>query len=135
MESPNDPTCDVILNGEQISEFPVETIRPQPVFCSGFNQLRSHPNATRSFPHATFQDIANTELRCDIRNTQRIRLVIERGTLCDYEKIAGAGQERNNVLAHTIGKIFLLRVTTHVLERQHGDGWLVAECTRGSLTF
>jgi hypothetical protein len=37
-------------------------------------------------------------------------------------------KRRNDLLNHSVGKILLLRIAAHVLERQHGDRGFVWEC-------
>src|ERR1700709_123528 len=46
-----------------------------------------------------------------------------------------ARQRHRDVLHHAVAEILLLRVGTQVLERQHGNGWLVGKCQGWSLSF
>ena len=121
MECSDNPAGDIILNGEQVRELSVEMIRPHPDRCPRFDKLSGNANFVSRPPNASFQDIADAEFSPDVVNIDRFRLVGERRAPGDYEKIAGLGQQRSDVLRHAICKIFLLGISAEILERQHGN--------------
>jgi hypothetical protein len=46
------------------------------------------------------------------------------------EEVADATERGGDFLDDTVGKIFLLRVAAHIVERQHRDRWLVGQRQR-----
>src|SRR5258708_12311938 len=49
----------------------------------------------------------------------------ETGIPSDYEKLLVSRKSGNDFFDHSICKVFLLRITAHVLERKNSDRWLV----------
>ena len=80
-----------------------------------------------AFLHAAFQHVAHAEFAPDLPDVDRPALVGERGIARDHEQRLEARQRGDDVLHHAVGKIFLLGIAAHVLERQHRDRRFVGE--------
>src|SRR5665213_1425084 len=99
----------------------------------GINQLPGNPNLSSSFPNAAFEDITHTEFSTDLLHVHGPALVGEARIAGDDEQVPKMGQRSNDILDHTVGEVFLLRISAHVLKGQHRDGRLVGKRKRPSL--
>src|SRR4051812_908788 len=69
--------------------------------------------------HRAFQHIAHTEFTADLPHVYSLAFISEAGTARDHEQPADARQRRDDLLDYAVGEILLLRITAHMLERQH----------------
>ena len=77
--------------------------------------------------HAAFKDIAHPKLAADPAHIDRLCLVGVARVARDDENAVVLREAGNDVLGDFVREVFLVGVVAHVLERQHGDGWLVGQ--------
>src|SRR5262249_26031990 len=98
-----------------------------PDVCAGgcIDELSGNAYPRARLPHAALEDIANVESFCDLAHINVLTLELEgRCPRCNEEP-AQPRQSCDELLDNAVGKIFLLRVATHVLKGQ--------DCNRGLL--
>src|SRR6516164_1999035 len=94
------------------------------------DQLRRYPYSTSRLPDRAFEDVAYTQLPTDLRHVDRPALVGEAGVAGDDKEPADPAERSDDLLDHASGKVFLLGIAAHVLERQHGNRRLVGQRER-----
>src|SRR6478672_3286978 len=93
----------------------------------GVDELSGNTQATTRLADAAFQHITHAKLASYLLDVYRLAFVSERRVTGDDKERLEPRKRRDDVLDHPIREELLLRVTAHVLERQHGDGWLVGQ--------
>jgi len=88
----------------------------------------AHPIATLA--HRSFEHIAHTQFARHLLHSDCLALVGEGRVASDHKQPANAAQFGDNILNHAIGEIFLLGITTQVLEWQYRDRGLVRQGER-----
>ena len=86
-----------------------------------------HPNLVAHPPYTAFEDIADAEFVSDLLHADCLAFVYETGIPSDHEKPTDTRECGDDLLNHTLRKILLLRIATHVLKRQDGDGRFIGE--------
>lgn len=82
------------------------------------DQLTCNARAVGRFAYAALEHIPHAQFAADLLHVDRPALVDE-GGITGYDKQPfNARQAGNEVFDHAVGKIVLLRITTHVGERQ-----------------
>src|SRR5262249_34417468 len=94
------------------------------------DQLRGDAYAVSGFADAAFEDITDAEFAADLLHVDPMAFVNEGRVAGDDEQPANAGECRDDLLDHAVGKIFLLRVAAHIREGQHRDRRLVGQRQR-----
>src|SRR5882724_4275163 len=94
------------------------------------DQLCGDAHPTACFAHRSFEDIANAQFAPDLLHVDGLAFAGEARIAGDDEEPADTGECRDDLLDHSVGEIFLLRVAAHVLEWQHRDRRLVGEGQR-----
>jgi hypothetical protein len=110
----------LILQIENVSHLAVEPIGPYVRAVCGVDQLAGDTHSVAGLANATFQYVADPERTPYLPDVRRFALVGKAGIASNHEQPAHARESRNKLLHHAVGKIFLLGVAAHVLERQHG---------------
>src|SRR5882762_6373089 len=95
--------------------------------CNRIDQLPCDADFPRRLPHRPLEDIAHAEPSPDFLDIDRSALEGETRIASDHEQPFEPGKRRNDLLNHPVRKIRLIRITTHILERQHGDRRFVWE--------
>src|SRR5258708_25734178 len=113
----------------------IELVRPKVRSTGRFKHLSGDQTSPRRFSDATFQNVTHTEFTPNLLNIDRFALVGEAGIARDHEQRFKARQRCDDVLHHAVGKILLLGIAAHVLERQDGDRRLVGKHKRRSLNL
>ena len=108
----------------------IEFLGPQMRAGLGLDQLPGDPQRRARLSHAAFQHVAHAKLASDLPDVDRPALVGERGIARDHEQRLEARQRGRDVLHQAVGKILLLGIAAHVLERQHRDRGLVGKRER-----
>jgi hypothetical protein len=120
-------TGNLLLQVEHVGLLPVVTLGPKMVVCHRVNELCRHPDAVADPANAAFEHVAHPEVSRHLCHIERLALLEEGRVAGDDRKLAKARKFGNNVLRQTIGRVFLIRIAAHVLERQHGDGGFVGK--------
>src|SRR5215472_389797 len=91
------------------------------------DQLRGDAHPLSAFAHRAFEHIAHTKLAANPLRIRGLAFVGE-GRIPRYHKQPADLRERgDDLLDHSVGKVFLFRIATHVLERQHRDRGFVGQ--------
>src|SRR5215831_16609287 len=87
----------------------------------GVDQLRRDAHAAGGSTHRAFEHVADAELAPDLLHIDRLALVRKGRIAGDDEEPTDAGERGDDLLDHTVCEIFLLGVTAHIGEGQHGN--------------
>jgi hypothetical protein len=105
----------------------VEAVGPDVRAGRRVDQLSGETKPIAAAPYTAFDHVANTEFPPDAPDIDGCAFVSERGITRDYEQPTAARQRCDDVLGHTVGEVFLFRVSAHVGERKHCDRGLVGQ--------
>ena len=130
-EDPDDLLRDLVLQGEDVLQIPVITLRPHVVPRGGVDELGGDPHAIAGLANAALQDVAHAQLAAHLRGLDRPALVREDGVARDHEQPGELGEARDEVFGDPVAEVLLPRVAAHVFEGQHGDGGPVGQLERG----
>ena len=89
------------------------------------DELRGDAQPLPRLAHAAFEHESGVQILADVADIDGAALVGEGGIAGDYREPAVAGEQGQDVFGDTVGEVLLLRVATHVDERQDGDRCLV----------
>src|ERR1051325_11981024 len=93
-----------------------------------FNQFRVNSHSVSISLHASFYDVLNTELLCDLTQVSARALVILGRSARNYLQIADLGKPGEDFLLYPIGEVCVLRVGAEILKWQHGEAiWAPGE--------
>src|SRR5262245_50339658 len=95
------------------------------------DELRRYANAVCRLAHAPFEEVAHAQIATHLLHIDGAALVDERRIAGDHEELAKVGQCGDDVFDRAVGKVLLLGIATHVLERQDGNRWLVGQGQAG----
>ena len=109
----------------------VEAIRPKMRTVRRFDELAGDAQTVAGLAHASFQDIAHTELAPNLAHVDRAALVGEGRVARDHEQRLAARQAGDDVLDQAVDEVLLLGIAAHVLKGQHGNRWLVGKRQSG----
>jgi hypothetical protein len=90
-------------------------------------QLCGNAHALACLAHRAFEDVADAQFTPDLLHIDRLALVGEAGVAGDDEEPADPRQRGDDLLDHSVDKIYLLKLAADVLKRQHGDRRLVRQ--------
>ena len=122
---------DLILHGEDVAQLAVVPLGPDMLASRGVDELTGDTNSPAGSPDAALEDVTDAEFLGDPADVHGSSLVGEGRVARDDEEPAQAGQCRDDVLGDPVREVVLLRIATHVGERQDGDRWGVGDL-RGS---
>src|SRR5262249_22897712 len=128
----------LVLNGKDVSEIVVVTVRPDVFAGGGFGEVGGKAGGSAGSSHGAFEYVAHTELTPDLLHIHCATLVGEAGIAGDDEQRRIARKRRDDLFDCAVGEIFLLWIATHVLEQQYRDRRLVGQrqwLGRGRKTF
>jgi hypothetical protein len=111
----------LLVAREDVRVLAIVAFGPYVVARRGIDELGSDPYAPPCPSHAALHHVAGSELSTHPLHVDRPPLVGERGVAGDYGKQPPAGEARDQVLDDSVGKVLLLGVDAHVVEREHGN--------------
>jgi hypothetical protein len=117
----------LILQLKDVLECSVISVCPQMSAGSCIDQLARDPDAISGFPDAPLENIPDPQILSHLLDIDSSALERETGVESDYEKLFVSRKGGSDFFDHSIGEVFLLRITAHVLEWQHRDGRFVRE--------
>ena len=117
----NDRLADLVLNGEDVVERPVEPIGPDLRIARCFDQLCGQPHPIARTAHAAFEDVRDIEVARQRRCRNGAALVGEGGVARDDRERRDPAQIGDDVLGDAVGEILLFLVAAHVDEWQDQD--------------
>src|SRR5262245_19755283 len=115
----------LILHCKNIGEITIEAFGPDVCATYGVNELASNSNPITGFSHAALEHVANTELSAYLFHIDGLALVGECRVAGDHVQFREPRQISDDVFADPVGKVFLLCLSTHVVEREDRDRWFV----------
>ena len=121
LDGANDRSDDLVLYIEQVGELAIVPLRAQMMTGISLDQLPRDTYPAARFTNAALKDIARPQLPSDHLDVNGLPLEREGRAAGYHRERAPAGEHRNDIVGHAVGKILLLGVTRHVLERQHCD--------------
>ena len=111
----------LVLDRENIGEVAVVALGPDMVAGRAVDQLRGDAHAGARLAHAAFEDVSDAELARRVLDVDLLALETERRVARDDRQRRNLRQIGDDVLADPVAEIFLLRISAHILERQHAD--------------
>jgi hypothetical protein len=111
----------LVLQRKDAFEIPVKPIGPKMNIGDRVDDLSADADAVRIATHAAFDDIAHPQVLSDCPNIDRVALVGKGRMPCDHDKARDPRQIGDEILCQAVAKVFLLRITAHVGEGQHGN--------------
>src|SRR5262249_15291346 len=91
------------------------------------NQLACYPDAIAGFSDAPLEDVSDSQFPSYLLDIDGLPLERETRISGDHKELLVAGKGRNDLLDHSVCKVFLLRIAAHVLEWKDSNGWPVGQ--------
>ena len=107
----------LVLNGEDVGEITIEAVGPDMAAADRIDQLRRDPDPPARLAHATLEYVANTECARHLGDRNRLPLIDKGRIPRDHVQPRQLGEIGDDVLANPVGEIFLLSISTHIVER------------------
>jgi len=123
----DDIASDLVLNGKDIREIPIEPFGPDMDVVGRIDKLCRHPDAVPRFADAAFQYIANAQLFGDAPDVWRGTLVLKRRIASDDEERADTRLPGDDIFGQPVADKILASIARQVIERQHRNGGLVGQ--------
>ena len=118
---------DLALNGKDVRQFAVISLRPEVPIGARIDQLRVDAHAIARALNASFHDMRDTKLLADLAQISRgSAFVLHHRSAADHFQIGDLRQVGENFVLHAIGEIGVVFVVAEVFKRQHSDafvGW------------
>jgi len=130
LDDTSDADRDIVLKFQDVLHIAVEAVGPEMRPVGGVDQLRGDAHATACLAHGAFEHITHAEFAPDLLHIDGAAFVGEARIAGDDEEPFDPRQRSDDLLDHSVGEIFLLRVTAHILKRQYCDRRLVGQCER-----
>jgi hypothetical protein len=124
-ERGHDFLIDFVLETKNIAHAAVIAFGPQVPSGGGIDELTIDPHLVSRPADASLQHIAHAQFFGHLPDHDLLSLVKEGRVSGDDTKPGNLGEVCNQVFHQPVAKVFLMRIGTHVHERQHGDGRLV----------
>ena len=125
LERSNDLLCELVLHGEDIREIGIKALAPDVSAARSIDKLTGNAHPVACLAHAAFQHVAHAEVTPNLLHVDRLALVGKARIARDNMQLRQFRKIGNDVLADTVGKILLLRISTHVVEGEDGNGGFV----------
>src|SRR5262249_6367351 len=130
LNDPRNACGDLVLHDKDVGEIAVVALGPDVRARERVDKLGRDPYPVAAPAYAAFEDIADAQFAPDPFHIDALALVGEARIARDDEQPTDAREGGDDVLDHTIGEVFLLRIAAHVLERQYRDRWFVRQRQR-----
>ena len=122
LERGDDVSRDIVLEGEDIGEDPIESLGPEMAARRGIDQLGGYANPVSRLPDAALEDIADLQLAGELVDLHGLALEVEGRVAGNDEDRRNLGEVGDDVLGDAVAEIFLLRIAAHIREGQDEDG-------------
>src|SRR5688500_11283047 len=116
-----DSLRDVVLDREHILHLAVVSLGPEVVSVRYVHELRSDAELAPHLAYAALEHSRDLELPPNLTDVLVLSLEGERRRPGRHTKRLDLAQCVDDLFGHTVGEVFVLRIGTHVRERQHGD--------------
>jgi hypothetical protein len=111
----------VCLDLEDVVEPAVVALRPEMLVRVGLDELYGDSHPIPAPADASLEHRVDVQFGPDVAERLLSLLVrVDRGPR-DDPKTGDPGEDRDDLLGHPVGEVRVVRVGTHVRERQHGD--------------
>jgi hypothetical protein len=108
-----------ILQFEDVAQRAVVALGPDMRAGFSFDQLRSDADPVAGPAQTAFENIAHAQLAAGLLHVDGAALVDKGRVAGDHEQPFDPRQPGDDVLDDAVDEILLLRVRTHIVERQH----------------
>ena len=132
-ERGDDVLRDIVLEGKDIREVPIEALGPEMAAGRPVGQLRGYANSASRLPHAAFQDISDLQPAGQLIDLDRPALEAEGRAPGDDEDGRHLREVGDDVLGDTVADVFLLRIAAHIREGEDDDRRLLRRGLRRQL--
>src|SRR4029077_9589401 len=123
-ERADDLACDLVLDGEDVGEFPVITVRPDVRARRGVDQLGGDAYPIVDLAYTALDHVAHPQLATHLGDAYRTALVDEGRVARDHQQAGDLREVGDQVLGQPVGEILLLWVGAEIVQRQNRDGVL-----------
>ena len=123
---------DLILDLEDVFDLPIIAFGPHTLACGAAHELGGNPQMITRLAYAAFEDGCYHELASDRGNIDGLAFEGKRRRPGDHVQSRSLGEQINEFLGKTIGKVFLVLLFAHVEKGQHGDGSFSDQLRRGT---
>ena len=120
----HDVLGDLILNGEDIFELAIITLRPEVVAVSHVDELRRDAKPVAGFPHAALQHRVDLESASDLADVLVFFLERERGRARRHSECLHLAQGIDDLFRDAVAEVFVVRIVAHVHKSEHSDAFL-----------
>src|SRR6516225_554992 len=110
------------MESEKADQVALEPIRPDVCTRHRINQLACDANLSCRPAHRPLKNVAHAKPASDLLDIDGLALERKARIASDHEQRFEPRERGDDFLNHPIGKILLLGITAHVLERQYRDG-------------
>jgi len=121
LDSRDDAGRHLVLQVEDVRKFTIESISPDVLTGLRLDELARDAYPSSCLTYAALEHVANSEVPGDMLHVHGPALVSKTRVPGYDEEPFHLREGRDDVLHHAVGKIFLLWIAAHVLERQHRD--------------
>jgi hypothetical protein len=116
-----DACGDLVLNGEDVRELTLESLRPYLVAVPGVHELRRDTHAIACLTYAPLENRSNAQPSADLGDLEIFALKGERRRSRDHMHPMDARQRVDDLLRNPVAEVLLVLARTHIDERQHGN--------------
>src|SRR5438477_385874 len=117
--------CDLALNGEDIREIAIVSLRPKMRVIACIDQLRINAHAIGCALHAALEHMRHSKLFADFAQIAfYAALIMHHARAADHLQVGDLRQVSEYFVLHTIGEIGVLLLVAEILERQYRDAFL-----------
>ena len=113
---------DIGLQRQNITQVTIVGLRPEMEARHCAVELRGDANLISRAPHAPFQDRRHVQLVAHSGNVRMFALKRERRSARGDLQLINSSQRVQQLFREPVGEILLIRIPTHIDERQHRDG-------------
>jgi hypothetical protein len=124
----DDMPRDLLLDGEDVFDLALESLRPEVKTVRGIDELRGDPQSIAALAYAAFQERLHIEQAPHFPAVHSAVLQLERCRTRGDPQAADCAQGIDDLLRGSFAEIVLILLRTHVCERQDRDPRLVRGC-------
>src|SRR5262249_14393934 len=106
---------------EDVGKVAIESVSPEVSASRGVDELAGDPDPVARLAYTSLDHVVNAKLAADLLYVDRLAFVGESRISGDDVQLLEFGEVGDDVLSDAIGKILLLGVSAHIVERKDGD--------------
>src|SRR4051794_24758436 len=121
---------DLVLQTENVLQASLEVICPNVSASGSIDQLTCEAHAISSFAYSSLKQVAHAQFPANLSYVYCPTLVSEARIARNYEERRHPRKRGDYVFDHSVGEIFLFRVTAQIYKGQHSYRWFVGKKQR-----